>query len=33
MVIMMNPGSFKPIDGIENNTKESLAIPILKAKL
>lgn len=27
MVIMMNPGSSKPIDGIENNTKESLAIP------
>lgn len=27
MVIMMNPGSSEPIDGIENNTKESLAIP------
>jgi hypothetical protein len=27
MVVMMNPGSSEPIDGIENNTKESLAIP------
>jgi hypothetical protein len=27
MVIMMNPGSSKPIDGIENNSTESLAIP------
>jgi len=27
MVIMMNPGSSRPVDGIENNTKESLAIP------
>lgn len=27
MIIMMNPGSSKPLDGIENNTKESLAIP------
>ncbi len=27
MVIMMNPGSSRPVDGIDNNTKESLAIP------
>lgn len=27
MVIMMNPGASKPIDGIENNTVESEAIP------
>ncbi len=27
MVVMMNPGSSKPVDGIENNTIESLAIP------
>lgn len=27
MVIMMNPGSSRPVDGIENNTQESLAIP------
>lgn len=27
MVVMMNPGSSRPIDGIEDNTKESLAIP------
>lgn len=27
MIIMMNPGSSRPLDGIENNTKESLAIP------
>jgi hypothetical protein len=27
IVVMMNPGSSKPVDGIENNTKESLAIP------
>lgn len=27
MVIMMNPGSSKPIDGIENNIIESVAIP------
>ena len=27
MVVMMNPGSSKPIDGIENNIIESKAIP------
>ncbi|SFS63067.1 DUF1643 domain-containing protein [Lutibacter maritimus] len=27
MVIMMNPGSSRPINGIDNNTEESLAIP------
>ncbi|MCK5686786.1 hypothetical protein KAJ27_21795 [bacterium] len=27
MVIMMNPGSSRPIDGIENNTIESPAVP------
>ncbi|GGK37895.1 MULTISPECIES: DUF1643 domain-containing protein [Flavobacteriaceae] len=27
MVIMMNPGSSRPVDGIDNNTKESSAIP------
>lgn len=27
MVIMMNPGSSKPIDGIENNTIEAEAVP------
>ena len=27
MVIMMNPGSSRPIDGVDNNTIESLAIP------
>lgn len=27
MVVMMNPGSSKPLDAIDNNTKESLAIP------
>lgn len=27
MVVMMNPGSSKPIDGIDNNTLESVAIP------
>ena len=27
MVVMMNPGSSKPVDGIENNTKESIAMP------
>ena len=27
MVVMMNPGSSRPIDGIENNTKESPAVP------
>lgn len=27
MVIMMNPGSSRPIDGIDNNTLESEAIP------
>ena len=27
MVIMMNPGSSKPVDGIENNTVESEAVP------
>lgn len=27
MVVMMNPGSSKPVDGIENNTIESEAVP------
>lgn len=27
MVVMMNPGSSRPVDGIENNTVESIAIP------
>ena len=27
MVVMMNPGSSRPVDGIQNNTKASLAIP------
>lgn len=27
MVVMMNPGSSKPLDGIENNNCESEAIP------
>lgn len=27
MVVMMNPGSSRPIDGIDNNKLESLAVP------
>ena len=30
MVIMMNPGSSRPIDGIENNTKDVRLSTIVK---
>jgi len=27
MVVMMNPGSSRPVDNIDNNTKETIAVP------